>query len=223
LKYFVNLRLKRGSIVFIHMKKCIRCNKEHDGTFGSGKYCSRSCANSRTFSEESKKKKSKANKNQIPWNKGKKWSFVISKCLQCGEDIEHRISSPRKYHQECWLKASGGYRRGSGIGKSGWYKGYWCDSTYELAWIIYQLEHNRPFKRNKQKYEYLFNGKTKKYIPDFFQDGKLIEIKGYLTEQTKIKLKSVPDLQVLFKKDLKKEFDYVVSKYGKDFTYLYDE
>ena len=27
--------------------KCYKCNKEHDGAFGSGKYCSKSCANSR--------------------------------------------------------------------------------------------------------------------------------------------------------------------------------
>ena len=40
-----------------------RCNKEHDGSFGSGRFCSRSCANSRYFSKESKKKKSLANKN----------------------------------------------------------------------------------------------------------------------------------------------------------------
>jgi hypothetical protein len=204
------------------MKKCNRCSKEHDGTFGSGNYCSISCANSRTFSEESKKKKSKANKNQIPWNKGVNWGTVISKCLHCGGNIEHWKSTPKKYHAECWLKVSGGYKKGSGIGKSGWYNGYWCDSSYELAWIIYQLEHNQPFERNKVRYEYQWNGKAKEYIPDFIQNDNIIEIKGYLTEQTKVKLKSVPNLTVLFRKDLNKEFEYVESKYGKDFTYLYD-
>ncbi len=32
--------------------KNIKCNKEHSGQYGSGKYCSRACANSRSFSEE---------------------------------------------------------------------------------------------------------------------------------------------------------------------------
>lgn len=32
--------------------KCNRCNDEHDGSFGSGKFCSRSCANSRPMTEE---------------------------------------------------------------------------------------------------------------------------------------------------------------------------
>jgi hypothetical protein len=33
-----------------------KCNKEHDGSFGSGKYCSKSCANSRVRTDEVKKK-----------------------------------------------------------------------------------------------------------------------------------------------------------------------
>ena len=36
--------------------KCIKCNNEHDGSFGSGKYCSRACANSRVRTDEVKKK-----------------------------------------------------------------------------------------------------------------------------------------------------------------------
>lgn len=35
---------------------CERCGKEHDGTFGSGRFCSRSCANSKKHSEETKRK-----------------------------------------------------------------------------------------------------------------------------------------------------------------------
>ena len=39
------------------MNKCKTCNNGHDGSYGSGKYCSRSCANSRgPRSEETKNK-----------------------------------------------------------------------------------------------------------------------------------------------------------------------
>jgi len=44
--------------------KCEKCEKDHDGKFGSGRFCSRSCANSKVFSEESKRKKSEANKRR---------------------------------------------------------------------------------------------------------------------------------------------------------------
>lgn len=44
---------------------CEKCGKEHNGSFGSGRFCSRACANSRVFSEESKQKKSLANKGML--------------------------------------------------------------------------------------------------------------------------------------------------------------
>ena len=36
--------------------KCERCGKEHDGSFGSGRFCSKSCANARIMSTETKNK-----------------------------------------------------------------------------------------------------------------------------------------------------------------------
>ena len=36
--------------------KCERCNKEHDGKYGSGRFCSRTCANARKHTEETKKR-----------------------------------------------------------------------------------------------------------------------------------------------------------------------
>lgn len=44
---------------------CQTCGKEHDGTFGSGKFCSRACANSRQFSVETRKIKSERQKEVI--------------------------------------------------------------------------------------------------------------------------------------------------------------
>lgn len=44
--------------------KCQRCKKMHNGTFGSGKFCSRSCANSRKKSELLRKELSKKMKGK---------------------------------------------------------------------------------------------------------------------------------------------------------------
>ena len=38
------------------MNTCERCGKEHDGSYGSGRFCSKSCANARDHSDETKKK-----------------------------------------------------------------------------------------------------------------------------------------------------------------------
>jgi hypothetical protein len=49
--------------------KCLKCDKEHDGSFGSGKFCSKSCANSRIRTEEIKKKISKGVLGSEWWKK----------------------------------------------------------------------------------------------------------------------------------------------------------
>ena len=204
------------------MKTCKKCGTEFEPIKGLVSYCSLKCRNSRTFSDESKLKKSIANKGNVPWNTGIRWGTIISICLYCGNDITHWISTPKKFHADCWRKCAGGLRKGSGRSKHGWYKGIWCDSSYELAWVIYQLDHNIPFTRNTISYEYIFNGKQYQYYPDFIQDNQLIEIKGFVNEQTLAKIKSVPELVVLMREDLKKEFDYVIATYGKDFIKLYN-
>jgi hypothetical protein len=119
----------------------------------------------------------------------------------------------------------GGYRRGSGRGKKGWYKGYWCDSSWELAWIIYQLDHNVLFKRNYQKFKYTYNGVEKNWMPDFIlDDGSYVEIKGYLTEQVRHKLRSfTKDLCLITEKEMKDILMYVTDKYGKNFILEYTE
>lgn len=48
---------------------CFRCNKAHNGLFGSGKFCSIQCANSRgPRNEEFKKSVSSKMKGRKPWN-----------------------------------------------------------------------------------------------------------------------------------------------------------
>jgi len=127
---------------------------------------------------------------------------------------------------ECkYRKKVGGIRKGAGRGKSGWYKGYWCDSSYELAWVIYNLDHDIPFSRNNEAFNYTFEGKTLSYYPDFIKDNCYIEIKGYMTEQTRAKFRDFPrdkKLKVLFKEDLKSVFDYVITTYGKKYIELYE-
>ena len=106
--------------------KCLKCGEEHDGSFGSGKYCSKSCANSRIRTEEVKKKISegilksewwtskdfshnsnpeKIEKNKETWkskrNYGSAHIFSIKKWIK--EDRGHQC-------EECGIKDWNGKR-----------------------------------------------------------------------------------------------------------------
>lgn len=53
------------------------------------------------------------------------------------------------------------------------------DSSYELAYYIYAIDHNEQIVRCPCKFNYTKqNGKMGIYIPDFSHNGQLIEIKG---------------------------------------------
>lgn len=123
--------------------------------------------------------------------------------------------------------ALGGYRPRSGRSKSGYYKGIYCGSTYELCWAIHALDHNIPFTR--------FPGQLQKdkliYIPDFLlADGKtIIEPKGYERDDSVAKKTALAEslgykVKIMKKEDLKYAFDYVYQTYGtKNYQILYDD
>lgn len=223
------------------MKECPRCHTKHDK---NGIYCSRSCANVRIHSDETKKKISNSiiqyrlkNPEIVKEQQIKNGIGIVgihidkpikpdieNKCQECSTIFKTRPYSMRKYcSSECRIKNLGGYRNGSGRAKTGYYKGIYCGSTYELAWIIYQIDHNISFTRFDG---YLENDKIK-YFPDFLVEGKIVEIKGYHTNEvdmkTELAIESGYDIEVLYKDDLKEIFSYVETKYETtNFSVLYD-
>ena len=166
------------------------------------------------------------------WNKGltKETDFrlknlsesLISK-YRSGE--LYPTSRGRHHTEETKRKLSkcGGIKKGAGRGKHGWYKGYWCDSSWELAWIIYQLDHGVKFERNDIGFDYEFEGKKRKYYPDFrLTDGTYVEIKGWLNDMTKAKIDQfVAPLLVITGKLIEPYVKYVVCKYGVNFVEMY--
>lgn len=125
---------------------------------------------------------------QIPWNKGK---TGVQEAWNKGQKIEgHSPSVETREKISITMKGrTGGYRPGSGIGKSGWYNGIWCDSTWELAFLIWCQEQGKCIERNTERFTYVFDGKEHKYLPDFIVDGELIEIKGRRTTDPLIEAK----------------------------------
>lgn len=114
----------------------------------------------------------------------------------------------------------------TGRGKQGRYKGFWCDSSWELAYVIYCLENNIDIIRNKTGFDYIYENEKHTYYPDFYNnnDNCYIEIKGYENDKDIAKISQFPDnIKVLYYQDLKEILKYVESKYGKDFIKLYDK
>lgn len=114
-----------------------------------------------------------------------------------------------------------------GKGLRGYYKGFYCQSSWELAYVIYCLDHNIYLKRNKNRFSYILDGVERSYFPDFLLEGETyIEIKGYYDRKTKEKEKQFPKdkkLIILKEKEMKPILEYVISKYGKKFYFLYDK
>ena len=249
---------------------CEKCGKVMTKKFGSGRFCSMSCANSHQHSNETKEKISQfAKENPLGFISDKykrrikykdnelyldlKQRAIVkllniinyylingpSKCSICKTPLNYKQRNNRAcsddcrrivYHNNAIKNNIGGYIRFSGTNKQnkGYYKGYYCDSTWELAYVIYNLEHNIKFDRCKRKYKYIYKDKVHYYHPDFeLEDGTVIEIKGYrwVDDKLEYKIKSVTDrkLIILYKENLKEVFDYVISKYGKDYRKLYDK
>ena len=104
-----------------------------------------------------------------------------------------------------------------GNSKQGWYKGIHCDSTWELAFLVYHIENNLFIKRCDKQFKYIFNNEEHIYIPDFITNEGIIEIKGRFNKQALEKQKQYPEIIIYDKEKIKFYLDYVINKYGIDF------
>lgn len=77
--------------------KCEKCGKPLIEYYGSGRFCSRVCANSKTHSEETKQKISKSLKGREPVNKNitkcTKHPTTIKYCKICNKELGYRNKS----------------------------------------------------------------------------------------------------------------------------------
>ena len=232
-------------------KICLECGKviPYSLEVGEKRFCGRSCSarhNNKKRVENgyvgnnektslTMKQKYIVGEIKIP-NPYKHSKHLSVKCLECGNQFDSYVDRKRKF---CCKKCShdnrrrlfregklhlGGYNgKQYSHGKRGVYRGYSCDSSYELAFVIYHLENNIPFTRNTEGFDYKWGNKIRKYYPDFIINGEYIEIKGWMNERDKEKVKAFPkNIKVLYRKDMDYIFDYVIKKYGKDFIKLYD-
>lgn len=204
---------------------CIHCNKSFSNNGGLATH-SPYCKKNPFRIVRPRSPNAGAKKGSKPWNTGLKgvqtaWNKGL-KGISGGRATTEEKEKIRVQKISLAMKKYGGYRQGSGRGKKGWYKGFFCDSSWELAYVIYCLDNNIPIQRNTKKLKYVFDGVEKTYIPDFIISNKFVEIKGFKSPQWDAKLKYNSDIVVLYKEDMKPILDYVVLTYGKDYINLYE-
>ena len=222
---------------------------DHDDLFC--KFCGKECKNKKSLVQHEircHKNASRINvkpsygmKGKTAWNKGltketdervKQSSETYHKNHELGlhNPSFNPMSVPeiRKKHKLSMKKAYSNYtRRTPGKFKYGYYKGVWCDSSWELAYLVYALEHGSNIIRNKEGFKYIWKGDYHTYFPDFYnpESNTYIEIKGYKSDRDIAKISQFKNKLILIEKtDIAPILDYVEDKYGKNFPEsLYDK
>jgi hypothetical protein len=214
---------------------CPKCGNSFDpySKHGAKKFCSRKCANARIHSQEVKDKiRSKLkgrpshNKGLPSPNRGKKFGSkkaIIKICPICSKSFSAaRVTCSRIcFKQRATENALKQEKHGGG--HKGKYKGFHCDSTYELAFVIWHLDHNIEIARSTSVYDYTYKNKKHKYRPDFVVEGVEIEIKGFMSKRAQAKKDQCPNVMVVDKIDIQVYIKYVRETYKvRDLRKLYE-
>lgn len=210
---------------------CKYCNKEFKNAGGKATH-EPYCKDNPDKIIREKSPNAHRKKGSIPWNKGlvgderckKSEETKLKLSLVCdgkAKTVEKEIERLKKIKEKS--VNNGGYRKGSGRGIKGWYKGIFCDSSWELAFVLYCERWNIPIKRNMDRFPYSFEGKLYNYIPDFIVEEEYVEIKGFLTEKNQAKIDQFPHkLKLMLESDMKPILEEIIKLYGKNFVELYE-
>lgn len=174
-----------------------------------------------------KKKRKRVNGPGLNWSKGKTFIEIYgdraqdilkrmsdNSCVKHTPETKKRIADKMLNNQN-WLNSI----TKSGRGKHGYYKGQYFMSTWELAFMVYHIDHKIEFTRNWEKFEYTdLSGAIRYYIPDFIVNGKYVEVKGFSTPTVKHKMESFKfPLTIIGKIEIMPILEYVKNTYGDNF------
>lgn len=187
---------------------CLSCKTKLEFSQKGNKFCSHRCSalfNNKLRTPESYEKQkqtlAKSIKSSPPRPRATRSPKLpkIRICVICNK--EHTRNG-KTCSKECYKKhlsnqikgKTGGWRNFGGNGKKGTVHGVIFQSSWEEIWIRYHVQENIPFRRCTEYFEYEFEGKTKRYYPDFFliEQNSYVEVKGFWSDKTEAKLKSIP-------------------------------
>jgi endogenous inhibitor of DNA gyrase (YacG/DUF329 family) len=223
--------------------KCEACGKQHDGQYGSGRFCSAKCA--RGYS--TKAKRNEINTRVAKTLRDKYGSDSMLVCPTCGRAkvgksciINNRTycsrkcqSDDRREHvtrarsERAIAAGCGGHRKNAGRGKKGTYRGMYFQSSWEFYWIVYAMDHGVEFERNKRGFVYIDEeGTERKFYPDFYIPSRdlYLEVKGWRNANRMELKKQQFQGRMYVQYSVHKEREYVEATYGVDYIedYLSD-
>ena len=165
--------------------KCENCEIEHNGDYGSGRFCSSKCA--RSFSTKKKRKEinekvssrlsgrklTESHKEKIKGEKNGKWKghckIEYVNCKVCGYLFTQKRWGNRKTCSEsCRIIASTERTYRNGSRKTINYRGVVLESTWELRLAEWLDEKNIKWERPKPIKWVDNKEKERMYYPDFY-------------------------------------------------------
>lgn len=220
--------------------KCEYCGKKHDGSYCSGRFCSKKCSKaSSTKNDKNNTKKINCVKCGIETIVGKRAPHS-TQCLQCRIKIkklkESKKIRPRQTKNKGELKDLLSKKRIEAIlaGKINMptkviYEGILCDSKLEACAIKYlkSIGETNIIKNKQYVIEYKYNGTIKRFIPDFITDNLIVEVKSDVYNSLNIKWHNYRDTIEAKKEALNKlalnlnKRSLWLDKTNKDFLKLY--
>ena len=199
---------------------------KHDGL--NCQFCGKMCKNKNSLSNHERQCKQNPdgqrsyfvqyNNEHEVWNKG------LTKETSTG--VQKQAKSLQEWYREHPNHNLGGFKQLTARKcKYGVYKGFVCDSGWELAFLMYHLDHGNEIQRNTIAFEYVVNNKVHLYYPDFIIDGVYYEIKGIYREFDRDKINQFladKKLIVIDKLSIDPYIRYCKKTYGNNFEELYD-
>lgn len=189
---------------YVHSPKtCKECSIILPYEYRNRSFCSKQCSgkhSNRDRNPESRQKQIDSLKKTNLKNRIYDYPRLpaLKTCVICGDD--HRRGG-KTCSKECFKKhvsnqvtgKTGGFRNFGG-GNRGFTHGILYQSGWEKIWIEYHVQENIPFRRCTEYFEYEYEGKVRKYYPDFFliEENSYVEVKGFWSELTEAKLASIP-------------------------------
>lgn len=169
--------------------KCEKCNKEHDGKYGSGRFCSRQCANSRNLSKETYIKIGQKLRKE-----------AVNCCLSCDSKTKNKrfcsIVCSNDYNRDVFsIKRIEAIKQGKTNFKSIKCvfrfddKDVRCDSKIEYSCLDYFIRKYEiiDVQRCDFSIEYFYKNKKHRFLPDFIIKTKdkefIVEAKSFVSSK----------------------------------------